>query len=63
MDLIFQRFLEQSFSSLTTTQVATFERMLDETDMDLMDWILERSTPGDPAYLELIREFQTLKPE
>ena len=63
MDIIFQRFLEQQYPTLSAEQIVCFDQLLDETDMDIMDWILERSEPENIGYVELVKVFRQLKPE
>ena len=63
MDLILQRFLEQSYSSLSPQQQILFAQILDETDLDILDWILGRSEPENTEYNVLIEQFRQIKPE
>ncbi len=63
MDLILQRFLEQNYPALPPQQQSLFDQILDETDLDIMDWILDRSQPENPDYETLIRLFRQADPE
>jgi antitoxin CptB len=63
MDLILQRFLEQSYPSLSPQQMVLFDQILDESDLDIMDWILGRSKPAYSEYEVLIDLFRQLDPE
>ena len=63
MDLVCQRFLAQHYPSLSAEQQALFSDLLDENDLDILDWILGRSEPRRPEYQGLIAIFRELKPE
>jgi len=63
MDIILQRFLEQRYFSLPCRQKRLFEQILDEADLDILDWILGRRRPSRSEYEELIGLFRQLKPE
>jgi len=62
MDLILERFLEQCYPSLSSQQRIAFEQILDETDLDIMDWIMARSIPENKDYDVLINLFRKVKP-
>ncbi len=63
MDLILQDFLEHSFSSLSPREKMLFDKILDETDLDIMDWILGRTQPDNSEYEALIHLFRQAKTE
>ncbi len=63
MDIVLQRFLEQSYPGLSSQQQAHFDHILDEADLDIMDWILGRSLPDNNDYNDLIILFRQYKPE
>jgi len=62
MDLILQAFLERKYSSLSLQEKVLFDKILDETDLDIMDWILGRSQPDNSEYNVLIELFRQAKP-
>ena len=62
MDLILQGFLGQNYPTLSAQQKSLFDQILDETDLDILDWILGRSQPDNAEYEELIQLFRQLKP-
>ena len=45
MDLILQQFIETHYDKLSNEEKLAFTELLDQQDMDIMDWILERSSP------------------
>ena len=63
MDIVCQRFLAQHYPSLSQEQQALFSDILDESDLDILDWILGRSEPQREEYRALIEVFRELKPE
>ncbi len=62
MDLILQGCLEQNYPTLSAQQKTLFDQILDETDLDILDWILGRAQPDNAEYEELIQLFRQLKP-
>jgi len=55
MDLLLQQFVERYYSQLSTQEKHDFERLLDEADLDIMDWIMGRRTPPSDNYANLIQ--------
>ncbi|MGE3771593.1 MAG: succinate dehydrogenase assembly factor 2 [Gammaproteobacteria bacterium] len=54
LDLVFGRFLEQGFDTLPAEELGAFERLLDQNDLDLYDWLLGRSLPPSEEFRRLI---------
>ena len=63
MDLVCQRFLEQEYPRISDEERRLFDQILDESDLDILDWILDRSRPRRSEYQPLIDRFRQLKPE
>ena len=63
MDLVCQRFLEHAYPDLPEEQKALFEEILDENDLDILEWILGRSKPARQEYESLILIFRELQPD
>jgi len=59
MDLLLESFLQECYGYLSGDQQAAFARLLDETDADIMDWVMGNRQPGDSAYQHLIETLQT----
>ena len=55
LDLILKRFLEAHFDRLDDRQRDLFEQLLDQPDIDLLDWALGRGEPDDPRFLPVIQ--------
>jgi antitoxin CptB len=60
-DYLIGGFAERHLTSLTDSEIDAFERLLDEPDPDVIDWILER-TPAPTSHqgriLDLIIKFK-----
>ncbi len=54
MDILLQRFIENQYDTLSTTEQETFEQLLDETDMDIMAWIMEKASPPSDEFAKII---------
>jgi antitoxin CptB len=60
-DLLLGSFAEQNLANLTAAELDAYERLIEENDADLWDWLIGQSaTPAehDPALLERIRNFR-----
>ncbi|NKB39205.1 MAG: hypothetical protein GKR93_18905 [Gammaproteobacteria bacterium] len=60
MDLVFEHFLEQEYAELSSVQKHLFSQILEESDLDIMDWILGRKEPLKAEYNVLIQQFRKL---
>ena len=48
LDLVFIPFVEERFSELNQEGKVSFLKLLENNDVDLMDWIInEKQTPGE----------------
>ena len=54
MDLILDRFLTAAGDRLDEDEVRGLERLLDQPDQDLLDWVARRSAPPDAALAALV---------
>lgn len=62
MDILLERFLDECYPSLTEAERVILGKLVEEADLDLLDWITGRRPPFEPAYEPLIRRLQELKP-
>ena len=60
MDLLLERYLAEFYPSLSKREQSVFESLLNETDLDIYDWILGRSSPDNDDYHVIIRQLQSL---
>ena len=63
MDLLLQGFLDASYPELSAAERRAFERLLDEPDLDLFEWICGRAEPHDPDYRALVGRLRGLRPD
>ncbi len=54
LDLVFGRFLERGFDALPAAELDAFERLLDQNDLDIYDWLLGRSVPPSEDFQRLV---------
>jgi antitoxin CptB len=54
MDLLLQAFVDNYFDTLSAEEITAFENLLEQPDLDIMDWIMGRSTPPSPAIKTII---------
>jgi len=54
-DLVFGQFAESGLSALPPAQLDAYERLLDEDDANIWDWLTEKSSPDNVQYQQLIK--------
>jgi antitoxin CptB len=54
MDLLLQVFMDKYFEKLSTEEIKTFEDLLEQPDLDILDWIMGRSKPPSTAIQSII---------
>lgn len=57
-DLVFGQFAESALPHLRGAELDTYERLLDEDDADIWQWLIGRSSPA-PEYAGLIDTLKT----
>ena len=63
MDIIFQEFVNQSYDTLSETDKKIFSQLLDEFDLDILNWILGKDAPESDEFkhiVTLIRESKNI---
>ena len=53
MDILLQDYLEVHYDTLSAEDQNTFEELLDEADLDILSWIMRRTSP-DEKYVGII---------
>jgi antitoxin CptB len=64
MDILFREFIDDHYDQLSDTEKQGLSKLLDEADLDILDWIMGRSKPGDDTLVSIvarIRESRNLK--
>jgi antitoxin CptB len=54
MDIIFQDFINHSYDQLTDDEKNAFSRLLDEQDLDILNWIIGKDKPYDNELVNII---------
>jgi antitoxin CptB len=62
LDLVFGRFMEQGFADFSEEELASFEHLLDQNDLDIYDWLMGRSEPPSAELALWIGRLQPCKP-
>ncbi|MEM7357817.1 MAG: succinate dehydrogenase assembly factor 2 [Pseudomonadota bacterium] len=60
LDVLFGRFLDTAYPSLTEPEQLAFQRLLDVQDPIIMDWLFDRHHPDDPEIAAIIARLQKL---
>lgn len=60
LDLVFGRFLARGCDDLSPAYLLAFERLLDENDLDIYDWLMGRSAPPTAELAQLIADLKSL---
>ena len=64
MDILFRDFIDQHYDQLNDDEKHGLAKLLDEADLDILDWIMAKSKPEDDALsriVTLIRESRNIK--
>ncbi len=59
MDILFEKFMSNSYDNLSKGEQVLFEEFLNETDSDINDWILDRAIPGNSDYIPFVNYLKT----
>ena len=54
LDILLERIAQRHLPLLSETELQSLERLLDEDDPDLLDWLTGRSQPADAELRELV---------
>ena len=57
MDLVLGRFADAALAGMTDDELTLYDRLLEENDQDLYEWVTGRATPPF-AYLPLLSRIQ-----
>lgn len=54
MDILFREFIDQHYDELSEEEKQGLSKLLDEADLDILDWIMGRSKPEDDALISIV---------
>jgi antitoxin CptB len=63
MDIVLQGFLDQSYDALSDNDKKIFSQLLDENDLDILNWLLGKDEPTSDDLkhiITLIRESRNI---
>ncbi len=60
LDLLFERYINEIYPKLSHQQQQNFEQLLQQSDQDLFDWYIKRSTTPPPQFLAISQQIQQL---
>lgn len=61
LDLLLERFLVDCYPALSRDQSRVFDALLDEPDLDILGWIMNRSQPSRPEYRPLLDRMREIR--
>ena len=61
LDVLMERFTQDCLPRLSHGLIPVLERLLDESDSDLLEWIIGRTAPHSPEYIPLIEMLRCLQ--
>ena len=54
MDIVLQEFLNQSYDTLSDADKYSFAQLLDEADLDILNWIMGKDEPENDGIKNII---------
>lgn len=54
MDIVLQEFLDQSYDILNDADKSSFSQLLNEADLDILNWIMEKDEPRNDGLKNII---------
>ena len=55
MDIVLQDFLNQSYDSLDNSDKSAFSKLLDEADLDILNWLMGKEQPKSDELKHIIK--------
>ena len=59
MDIVLQDFIKDSYDELNNKNKSAFSKLLEEQDLDFLNWILGKDKPEDTALIEIIKKIRS----
>ncbi len=53
MDILLQDYLQVHYDTLSTKEQNTFAELLEEADLDILSWIMQKTSP-DEKYISIV---------
>ena len=59
MDILFQHFIDEYYDTLNPKEKDAFESFLEESDLDILNWVMGRTTPDNNYYIQFVHTMQS----
>jgi antitoxin CptB len=59
MDIVLQDFIKDSYDELNNENKSAFSKLLEEEDLDILNWILGKDKPEDATLIEIIKKIRS----
>ena len=59
MDIVFQDFIKNSYDKLNSKDKSAFSKLLEEQDLDILNWILGKDKPEDTTLIAIIKKIRS----
>ncbi|MBL1140563.1 MAG: succinate dehydrogenase assembly factor 2 [Proteobacteria bacterium] len=54
MDILFRDFIDQHYDELSDDEQQAFSKLLDEADLDILNWIMGKDKPDSDELMHII---------
>lgn len=61
MDILLSEFVSTHLDELNESEYQNFESLLNEADLDIMNWIMGRTEPDNHNYTPIIKLLRTIR--
>ena len=58
LELLLLPFVDACVTNMTRVSLQQYERMLDQDDLDIYDWLMGRGNPPEGDLLEIVAQFR-----
>jgi len=55
LDVLLNTFIDANYRDLDVSEQDSFDRLLDQSDVDLYAWLTGREVPKDPEFARFVR--------
>ena len=59
MDIVLQNFIKDSYDELNNENKSAFSKLLEEQDLDILNWVLGKDKPEDKTLIEIIKKIRS----
>lgn len=62
-DIVMGRFADRELQALSAAELAAYEQLLEESDADIWDWLVEKTPVPKPEYSPLMARMRRYQPD